>query len=479
LAPAQDRQIATREFGDYELLEEIGRGGMGVVYRARQRSLDRIVAVKMILANQWASEEQIRRFQTEARAAASLTHPHIVNIFEVGQVQGQHYFAMQHVAGCSLADRLAEGPIELEHGVRLLVDVARAVEHLHQHAIVHRDIKPSNILLDAEDCPYVTDFGLAKMCADDSQHTATGVVAGTPSYMAPEQAWPGDEPVGPPSDVYGLGAILYEVLTGRPPFRADNPIDTLIQVREREPASPRQFNRHVPRELELICLKCLEKSPSRRYLSAAALADELERYLKQEALLVRFPNPVERAVRWGRRQPALAMRLLAMAAYWIVEWFDYRVLELYDSDFHRIVTTVVMLWAAASVLCQKLLAAPRWSTTAIFVWAFLDSLSVLTIVYAGSGVVSPILVGFPLLIAASGLWFRVRLVVFMTALSILAYLVLLVDLHYNPGRYLPDQGIHAGRHIFYLLALVILGAITIYQVSRVRALSRYYERRVT
>jgi serine/threonine-protein kinase len=475
---APDKPISTREFGDYDLLEEIGRGGMGVVYRARQRSLDRIVAVKMILANLWASEDQVRRFQTEARAAASLSHPHIVNIFEVGQVQGQHYFAMQHVAGCSLADRLAEGPMLLEHAVRLLIDVARAVEHLHQHDIVHRDIKPSNILLDNEDCPYVTDFGLAKVCAGDSQRTATGVVAGTPSYMAPEQAWPGQEPVGPQSDVYSLGAILYEVLTGRPPFRADNPIDTLIQVREREPVLPRQLNRRVPRELELICLKCLEKSPQRRYQSAAALADELERFLKDEALLVRPPNPAQRAVRWARRQPALATHLAALAAYWGLEWFDYRVLKLYDSDFHRVVTMVVLAWAACSVLFQQLLQSPRWATLAIFAWAFVDAASLLAIVYAGSGVVSPILVGYPLLIAASGLWFRVRLVIFMTALSVLAYVLLLADLHYHPGRYAPTDAIDPGRHLFFLLALIILGAITAYQVSRIRALSRYYERRV-
>lgn len=470
------RPISPREFGDYELLEEVGRGGMGVVYRARQRSLDRIVALKMILANQWASEDQVRRFQLEAKAAASLSHPNIVNIYEVGQIQGQHYFAMRHVEGCSLADRLAKAPIETEQAVRLLIDIARAVEHLHRHHIVHRDLKPSNILLDGGECPYVTDFGLAKAWAPDSQVTATGVIAGTPSYMAPEQAWPGSEPVGPAADVYSLGAILYELLTRRPPFREDNPLDTLIQVREREPALPRSLNRRVPRELEMICLKCLEKSPQRRYPTSAALADELERYLKQEALSVRPPGVPERVVRWARRQPALATRLIAVGAYWGLESYLH-LRGLFDRDFHWIVTIVVLFWICCSVACQQLLPRPKWSTAAIFAWAAADAVCLWVIVYFGSGLLSPILIGYPLLIAASGLWFRVRLVWFMTALSLLAYFALLIDRHLEPARYDGIGTIETSRQSFYLLGLLILGMITAYQVSRIRALSRYYERR--
>ncbi len=303
------------------------------------------------------------------------------------------------------------------------------------------------------------------------------MVAGTPSYMAPEQAWPGEQPVGPRSDVYSLGAVLYELLTGRPPFRETNPIDTLIQVREREPAQPRQLNRRVPRALELICLKCLEKTPDRRYASAVAMADELERFLKDEALSVRPPGLPERLVRWARRQPALATRLAALTAFWCVEWFDYRVLGSFDAGFHWTVTAVVLFWASCSGLFQQLLRSPRWSTTAIFAWAFVDALSLLAIVNAGSGIASPILIGYPLLIAASGLWFRVPLVWFMTALSMLAYFVLMIDLHFHPGRYAESGPIHTGRHLLYLLALAILGGITAYQVSRVLALSRYYERR--
>ena len=209
-----------RDFGAYELLREIGRGGMGVVYKARQKDLDRPVALKMILASHLASPEHIRRFQSEARAAARLRHSHIVPIHEVGQLAGQHYFTMEYIEGESLAERIARGPVHVQTAVRLLGAVARAVEHLHQQGIVHRDLKPSNILLDGEGEPYVTDFGLAKIFVPGAEMTATGVIAGTPSYMAPEQASGHGVEVGPAADVYSLGAILYELLTGQPPFHA-------------------------------------------------------------------------------------------------------------------------------------------------------------------------------------------------------------------------------------------------------------------
>ncbi|MEE8452598.1 MAG: serine/threonine-protein kinase, partial [Thermoguttaceae bacterium] len=351
-----------REFGPYELLSEIGRGGMGVVYKARQTGLDRTVAIKMILSAHLASAEHVRRFQAEARAAARVRHPHIVPIHEVGQLHGQDYFAMELIEGESLAERIARGLLGVESAVRLLVAIARAVDHLHEQDIVHRDLKPSNILLDGEELPYVTDFGLAKVFAGDSQMTATGVIAGTPSYMAPEQASGNHGEIGPAVDVYSLGAILYELLTGRPPFRAETPLDTLLEVLGREPTLPRQLNSRIPRELELICLKCLAKSPDDRYGSAGAMADDLEHFARGETLEVRPPHAGQRLWRWARRQPALASRLGAFSVFYAIEMvnFHWRTGGV-DEVFHWKISVLLAAWVLASLACQQFVDSIRWS----------------------------------------------------------------------------------------------------------------------
>lgn len=296
-------------FGDYDLLGQIARGGMGVVYKARQRSLRRTVALKMILSGQLASEREVQRFQAEARAAAQLDHSGIVPIYEVGEQGGQHYFTMGYVEGQSLADRLAAGPMEPRPAADLVKAVAEAVHYAHQHGVIHRDLKPANILLDREGRPRVTDFGLAVQANDETHLTATGQVLGTPSYMPPEQAWAQFDRIGPASDVYSLGAVLYHLLTGRPPFQAANPMETLMQVRSKEPVPLRQLNPGVPRDLETITLKCLDKQPVRRYASAQELADELGRYLYGTPIQARPVGRIERLVRWCGRN-----RLLAAAA---------------------------------------------------------------------------------------------------------------------------------------------------------------------
>jgi serine/threonine protein kinase len=297
----------------YEILAELGRGGMGVVYQARQTELGRVVALKMVLAGSMVAAAEVQRFRAEALAAARLDHPHIVPIFEVGEHQGLPFFTMKYIEGGSLAQHLERLSGDVKATVRLVAQVARAVHHAHQRGIIHRDLKPANVLLSAA-CglagapeegtakpqaagqagslsyqPHVTDFGLAKRTDGDSGLTATGAILGTPSYMAPEQAAARKE-ITTAVDVYALGAILYECLTGRPPFRGDTPWETLLQVMERDPVPPRTVNPQVDRDLELVCLKCLHKDPGQRYASAAALADELEHWLAGEPLAVHPPS---------------------------------------------------------------------------------------------------------------------------------------------------------------------------------------------
>ncbi len=329
----------------YEVEAVLGRGGMGIVFRARHVRLKRRVALKMLLAGAYAAPHERARFQREAEAVAGLRHPNIVQVYDVGDCDGRPYFTMEYVEGGSLAHRLAGAPQPARQAAQLVATLAAAVHAAHARGIVHRDLKPANVLLAEDGTPMVTDFGLARRQDDGAGLTHTGEALGTPSYMAPEQARGRPDTVGPATDIYGLGAILYELLTGRPPFRAATAAETVHQVISQEPAPPSRLNDQVPHDLETICLKCLDKEPSRRYGTAAELADDLLRYLHSEPILARRAGPIERLVKWTRRHRSLAASLVSgilllngLVAVVVSVLVNRSVLtRMVEADFHDVV----------------------------------------------------------------------------------------------------------------------------------------------
>lgn len=347
-----------RDFATYSLLEEIARGGMGIVYRARQQPINRFVALKVMVGGQFAAPDFVERFRIEADAAASLDHPNIVPIYEAGEYEGQPFFSMKLIEGQSLAHRLAslESPMPKPEAADLLAKLARAVHFAHQRGILHRDIKPGNVLLDALGEPYLTDFGLAKLVENDRTLTRTIAMLGTPSYMSPEQARGEAKELTTAVDVYGLGAILYELLTGQPPFAGGTTMETVRQVLEREPRLPSLLNPNVDRDLDTICLKCLEKDPSRRYGSAEALATDLDRWRCHEPILARPSTPLERTAKWIRRNrgafAALSVIALLLAAGTSVStWLALKESKAWKEEFKQRI--VAQNAQAQAIVMQK------------------------------------------------------------------------------------------------------------------------------
>lgn len=324
--------------GDYELLEELGRGGMGVVFRARQISLDREVAVKMILRGRLASEADLQRFLAEAAATARLEHTNIVPVYEVGDVDGRPFFSMQMIRGQTLAERLAEGPLSEREAARIVAQAARAIAYAHRQGVLHRDLKPSNILIDRAGKPHVTDFGLAKQGAEDIHLTRSGMVLGTPAYMSPEQAAGTRGVIGPASDIYSLGCVLYHALTGRPPLVADSPVQLVLMILEQDPPAPRQLRPQIDRDLEMVVVRCLQKPVDLRYQTADELADDLEAFLKDEpvsarsgrlgqvfARLIRETHHAAVLENWGRLWMWHSLVLLAACgATWLLERYGVK-----------------------------------------------------------------------------------------------------------------------------------------------------------
>jgi hypothetical protein len=336
------------ELGDYLLEEMIGRGGMGMVYRAKQKGLQRDVAVKMIRSGVFAGEAEVRRFRIEAQAAASLQHPNIVTVHHSGYLDGHHYFSMDYVPGTDLSRRMAQGPLEIDQAARYVRDCAQAIHYAHERGILHRDLKPANILIDAADQVRITDFGLAKHTDTESSITGSGAAVGTPNYMAPEQALGHGDRADQTADVYSLGAVLYAVLTGEPPFAGETVVQTLLQVVHRTPTSPRSLRPELPVELESIVLKCLEKDPRQRYGSAQELGDDLQRFLEGRPVRAKALGPLQKIWFWVNDVPVIAA---------------LRGRKFVDSSrtHHRVQTATLVLLAALPILILSGVALDRWN----------------------------------------------------------------------------------------------------------------------
>lgn len=453
-------------FGDFDLLEEVGRGGMGIVYRARQKSLGRTVALKMILTGQLANAQEVRRFYAEAAAAAVLDHPHIVPIYDVDGREGRHYYTMGYVEGPTLDQVLKAHPLRPETAAEIVRKLALAVSYAHENGVVHRDLKPSNILMDVKGEPRITDFGLA-MRDGHGTDERTGDIVGTPSYMAPEQAAGRVKEVNEAADIYSLGAILYACLTGRPPFQAETRFDTLLAVLEAEATLPRRLNRETPRELEWIIMRCLEKNPNNRYPSAQALADDLERWLLGEPVEAHRTGLWPRLRRWWRRQPTLVSHLavlLVMALILPVMHILLKGTVAYLINMNLI----FVAWAGASLGYQWMLDRPKLSEAARFLWAATDVCLLTLALFMTGPPLGGLLIGYPLLIVSAGMFFRVRLVIFMLVTCLVGFgmLVYAYETLRDP-LYLA---------VYYAAGLISLGLMVAYQVYRIRALSRYYHK---
>lgn len=477
-ASASAPPVQGQRLGKYELIAELARGGMGVVYKARDTALNRVVAIKMILSGAMATEAERERFRREAALAAKLDHPNVVPIYEVGEQDGFLYFTMRLVEGGSLAGRLdqyREDPMALADLIEVL---ARAVQYANEQGFIHCDLKPSNILIDRDGVPQITDFGLARQASRDDSITTSGAVLGTPSYMAPEQASGEREAIGPATDVHGLGAILYELLAGRPPFRMATTMETVMQAIYCDPIPPRELRPQVPRELEHICLKCLEKSPKDRYPTAEALSAELAHFLQGDP--IGATGPIQKLRRWSRREPEIVARLSGLALVSLLTELNYRVLSPFpDALAHRSVQIVLGLWALLTLLFQQL-QRRGWQSDRLRGCWILDDMACLTLLlWIMEDLDTPLLIGYPLMIAASGLWFREGVVWFTTGLAIAGYLALYghaaVDWNRTHPGWMKPGVLPYGN--IYVVCLALSGFVVARLVKRIRVISRYYEMR--
>ncbi|MFO7908375.1 MAG: serine/threonine-protein kinase [Pirellulaceae bacterium] len=454
-----DHEFTGRRYGHYQLLEEVARGGMGVVFKAYDAKLQRTVALKMILDRNLASPEAIERFYAEAETAAGLNHPGIVPIHDVGSQEGQHYYAMGFVEGPVLSEELNRREFSIDESARLVLELSDAVGHAHDHGVVHRDLKPGNILLSAAGQPRITDFGLAKRTDRAGELSVDGQVLGTPGYMAPEQAAGDVERSGPAADIYALGAILYHLLTGHPPFRTA--LDSLVRVLEQDPIPPRTLNRRVPRDLDVICMKCLSKNPVDRYGAARELADDLQRYLDGELIQARPAGVRRRLQRWGRHRPRLASVWVTMAAFYIHHLISYAI--GYPGSrglFHWQATAATLSVCAYAWVYQKLLMRPRAKRMVLYAWVGTDILVFsLFLFFAVRGARSPLVAIYFCMVASAALSFDRYLVWWVTGGCLLSYGILAFATRW----YSPDFETMTYREIMpVMISMLAIGVIQYY-----------------
>ena len=453
-------------FGPYELIDEIARGGMGVVYRARHRELNRIVALKMIQNGRFASRDEVERFHTEAGAVASLSHAGIVPLYEYGECEGWHYYTMELIEGRTLLDEAQQrNPFDFREAAVLVRQIASAIAHAHDRGIIHRDLKPANVLLDAKGSPRITDFGLAKRVDQQDELTASGQILGTASYMAPEQA-AGTAQIDHRVDVYALGAILYWLCTGRPPFQAENQLDLLLRVLEGEPQLPRTLRKDIPKALSQICMKCLQRLPKNRYASAHQVAADLDHYLMGEPIEAAPPSPWSRIRRWSRRKPALATHVGGLAFIELfrhVRYLNESIGLPEDFRYHMTFTVLFAIWAGLSWVLQKLYDRPKFSRLARYLWIGLDVVMATIALSIVHGNVGMLLMSLALIIVGSGAFSRVSIVVWATIASTASLLFLLQvrpDLQ-SPAHYGP----------ICVSFLAVFGVFVGVQVHRLKRLS--------
>ena len=479
--PMNFSQDLPKRLGQYELLEVLGQGGMGVVYRALQYSGKipmREVALKLVRTDQWFGVESTQssvlqaRFREETRFAALLKHANIVRVYDVGQIDGLDYFSMELIDGTDLSSVVKRQLLSYIKIAETLVSVAQAISFAHAKGIVHRDLKPSNILLDSQLKPYIADFGLAKSTSSNSDLTQTGQVLGTAGYMAPEQAAGDYKNVGFFADIYGLGGLLYFCLTGQAPFVSENVLDALVQVLESEPVPPRSRNTQIPRSLDLICMRCLEKKPEDRYANAREVAEDLERFLIGLPTHAKAPTISDRLRRFGRRSPVISSHLGALGLALMIGQLQFVMSADRDLNYHIQISSIMLAWIAISVLCGFFSRSKRIEAMVATFWLCADSLFLTILISMLSDPTHPpgaILIGYPMVVVGGGMFFRARMVVLVTIVTMLSYLVLLVLEPYMLSNLF--------QHAIFLVLLACMGICSLHQVRRYRMLSNYIESR--
>lgn len=455
-----------RRLGPYELVEEIDRGGMGVVFKARHAQLERIVALKIIRSGELADAGELKRFRSEAEAASRLSHPNIVPIYEVGQVGRLVYYTMPYIEGPTLLKRMSDKPLEIEEAVRLVHRLCLAISFAHREGILHRDLKPGNVILDANAQPVIIDFGLAKFAARESDLTATGQILGTPAYMAPEQASGRGNKAETAADIYSLGAILYFLLSGQPPFNGPTAFDILLQVMDREPPAPSKLNRKVSRDLDYFCSRAMAKKPEKRYASAAAMADDLERYLKHEAIDLPHYSLSHRLKTWWRRSPILVSHVCGIGTAAAITLPAHLAQVSHSRASYQLI--LLGFWLVACFALQWLVFRARLRDIGCLAWATVDVILSTWLIYNAESPRTLLLIGYPMMIAASALFYRTRFVIYMTAICVLGFLFLKLFTD-DPSLARIDFS------AIFVSGLLVIGLTMHSMIQRLRGMSQFYE----